>query len=170
MPEEFNASFYQESKLFFYEIENILHGYNYNRMARINRSSGSREIKHTADWALEVWAEDLPDLLQAATEGMYALMGIRVDKPFESELEISLDLSDNESLLVTFLSELLFRLEQEKIAYYLVEVNFIKDTTVMKLRGGRAILQSKEIKAVTYHDMQIRKTKNGLRTTIVFDV
>ena len=36
---------------------------------------GFREHAHTADWELEVWAPDLPALLEQAAHGMYAISG-----------------------------------------------------------------------------------------------
>jgi hypothetical protein len=41
-------------------------------------TAGFREIEHTADWELEVWAPDLPALLEQAGRGMYALAGVRL--------------------------------------------------------------------------------------------
>ena len=40
---------------------------------------GYREIEHTADWELKVWAPDLRGLLEQAARGMYALSGIILD-------------------------------------------------------------------------------------------
>ncbi len=73
---------------------------------------GYREIAHTADWELEVWAPDLSGLLEQAARGMYALSGARsVESPRLLE-RLKLTGPDSESLLVTFLSELLWRLSE----------------------------------------------------------
>ena len=37
-------------------------------------------MEHTADWELEVWAEDLSGLLEEAAGGMYELMGVEVSE------------------------------------------------------------------------------------------
>jgi SHS2 domain-containing protein len=42
-----------------------------------NQVAGYREREHTADWELEVWAPDLPRLLEQAARGMYRLAGLR---------------------------------------------------------------------------------------------
>ena len=44
------------------------------------QSSGFREKEHTADWELDVWAPDLPALLEQAARGMYWLMGARLEE------------------------------------------------------------------------------------------
>ena len=39
---------------------------------------GHREVEHTADLELEVWAPDMPALIEEAARGMYGLMGVVV--------------------------------------------------------------------------------------------
>ena len=76
---------------------------------------GFREHAHTADWELEVWAPDLPTLLEQAARGMYALSGMRLQPGSPKESSISLHAADAESLLVRFLTELLW-VEQDQHA------------------------------------------------------
>lgn len=40
--------------------------------------NGYKEVEHTADIALQVWAEDFYTLLRKAAEGLYALMGLNL--------------------------------------------------------------------------------------------
>ena len=42
--------------------------------------AGFREKEHTADWELDVWAPDLPALLDQAARGMYWLMGAQLEE------------------------------------------------------------------------------------------
>ena len=70
--------------------------------------AGFREIAHTADWELEVWAPDLPGLFEQAARGMYSLMGVRLLPTPRQSRTLELDAFDGESLLVRFLEELLY--------------------------------------------------------------
>ncbi len=78
---------------------------------------GFEEISHTADWSARVWAEDLPSLFVEAARAMNSLSGTvigtgpRVTRTFEAEGP------DVESLLVAFLSELVYYQEQENLAF-----------------------------------------------------
>ena len=68
------------------------------------------------------------------------------------------------------LGELLFLVEDEDLAFdgFLLTVD---DTSlVARLEGGSILSRSKEIKAVTYHRLEISETKRGLETSIIFDV
>ncbi|MFZ2098230.1 MAG: archease [Anaerolineales bacterium] len=132
---------------------------------------GFRELAHTADWELEVWAPDLPTLLQQAAHGMYTLSGMRLLPGAHQEYTITLQAEDAESLLVRFLSELLW-LEQEQGLGF--DEFFIRVDDHFNLQAdlkGSAIANlDKEIKAVTYHNLAIETTPHGLRVNIVFDV
>ena len=132
--------------------------------------TGYREIEHTADWELLIWASDLIALLETAAQGMYALSHLKLAAETREIREFEIPFVDRESLLVDFLSELLFFGEHEGIAFdnYQFQIN----ASTLKVRASGASIQdqSKEIKAVTYHRLQIRETNRGLEVNIVFDV
>jgi SHS2 domain-containing protein len=135
---------------------------------------GFEEISHTADWSVRVWADDLAGLVAESARALYALAGAvpgpgpRVTRNFQMEAQ------DRESLLVTFLSELVYLMESENLGFDRV------DPTIAVV-GGRVELNAemegapldsldKAIKAVTWHNLKILPTPRGLETEIVFDV
>jgi SHS2 domain-containing protein len=136
--------------------------------------SGFIELPHTADWAVRVWAADLPGLFAAAAKGMNALAGVRlaegppISRLFEAEAP------DAESLLVTFLSELVYAAEQENLAFDGFDIETEQHVGVYTIRAkmGGAPMESieKPIKAVTYHNLEIVSVEDGLEVEIVFDV
>ena len=140
-------------------------------MDEYNRMMGFEEVAHTADWSARVWAEDLPSLFQEAARAMNGLSGTaagtgpRVKRTFEA------DGPDAESLLVAFLSELLYYQEQENLAFDTFALFEVKsDTLNVEMEGAQIASSEKAIKAVTYHNLKIEKTPQGFETTIVFDV
>ncbi len=140
-----------------------------------DRGSGFTEIEHTADWALKVWAPDLPLLFAQAAEGMYWLMETTLESSPPVERVIEIEGADVESLLVGFLSELLYLGESEGLGFNQFEVAFQEyhlriDRLHAVVRGGKITAQKKEIKAVTYHNLEVRHTEQGFTVTIVFDV
>jgi SHS2 domain-containing protein len=132
---------------------------------------GFREHAHTADWELEVWAPDLATLLEQAARGMYRLSGVRLGNETPQERSLELHAMDGEGLLVGFLSELLWLEENDRMAFddFSLQVD-AAFTLKAKLRGAVITSQDKEIKAVTYHNLKIEATPNGLEVYIVFDV
>jgi SHS2 domain-containing protein len=132
---------------------------------------GFREHAHIADWELEVWAPDLATLLEQAARGMYALSGMRLQPGLALECTISLHASDVESLLVRFLTELLWVEQEQHLGFNEFSIRVDDQCDLHAELSGSTILSlDKEIKAVTYHNLVVRKTKKGLHVAIVFDV
>ena len=135
------------------------------------QSAGYREVELTADWELLVWAPDLNALFVQAARGMYALSGTRLHNEPRCSKFLELSASDLESLLVAFLEELLFFGEQEQIGFdRLDDMKLNQNRIEVRLEGALILSQSKEIKAVTYHNLEIRETAQGYEVNIVFDV
>ena len=132
--------------------------------------AGFEERAHTADWALAVWAPDLTSLLEQAARGMYALMGLRLRPEPRVEFAFDVQALDRESLLVSFLSELLYLGQQAEAGFDTFDVQSIEGGIHAHVSGVPIESQAKEIKAVTYHNLTIHDTERGLETTIVFDV
>ena len=154
---------------------------------------GFEEIAHTADWAMHVWADNLEGLFAEAARGMYALSGAnqaegaalslpsrtgvppmlaartvskgpKVKRTFETQAQ------DAESLLVAFLSELVYALEQEGVIFDEFDVQVESTKLKVEMSGAPILSLTKAIKAVTYHNLQVRPTARGYEVEIVFDV
>ena len=132
--------------------------------------AGFREIAHTADWELQVWAPNLSSLLEQAARGMYVLAGTRLKTGPRLDRKIDLQTPDRESLLVEFLAELLYLGEVEGLGFDTFDLTVEKEALHAQLSGAPVESQIKEIKAVTYHNLTIRETERGLEANIVFDV
>jgi SHS2 domain-containing protein len=137
----------------------------------MNGKAGYREIQHTADWQLEAWAPDLAGLLVQCARGMQALSGVRLDPEAQPEWRrIELFGLDPESLLVSFLSELLYISEQESLGFEAYELDLDGLDLQARVQVRALLVIEKEIKAVTYHNLEIESTPDGLITRVVFDV
>ncbi len=90
-----------------------------------------QEIPHGADWCLRVWAEDLNQLFIDSAKGMNNLAGIKLSSTPGVRRKISIASSDAESLLVAFLSELVFLGEHNHLGF--VAMNYpLNQTPVTK--------------------------------------
>jgi SHS2 domain-containing protein len=135
-----------------------------------DREFGFTEIPHTADWALKVWAPNLSILFAQAAQGMYWLTETHLHTSPRVEQQIELDGVDAESLLVSFLSELLYFGESDGMGFDQFAVTVNETHLRAAVSGAPIAEQRKEIKAVTYHNLAIQETPQGLEVTIVFDV
>ncbi|RMG95353.1 MAG: archease [Chloroflexi bacterium] len=129
-------------------------------------------LDHTADWALRVNGRNLAELLEQAALGMSSLLvpDLTAVSPTTTR-HIHLDAFDAETLLVDWLTELAYLAETEQLVFNQFQLTNVTPTHLdATIRGGRVPELQKHIKAVTYHDLQIIHTDNGLEATIVFDV
>ena len=129
------------------------------------------EIEHTADWALRVRGDSLTDLFRNAAFGMLSLLGIE-SLPGNSESRyFELKADATETLLVSWLEELLFPLEVENAAVVDFQVEVLEKAQLKATIELKKIASiKKEIKAVTFNELDIRTVESGYETIIVFDV
>jgi SHS2 domain-containing protein len=131
---------------------------------------GFQEIEHTADWALRVWAPDHAELFRQAAVGMNTLAEIKLEPAPRVEELIQLKAIDIESLLVSFLSELVYFGEQDDLGFDHFEISIEGLSLHANLSGAPIASLKKEIKAVTYHNLEVVQTETGFQVVIVFDV
>lgn len=128
------------------------------------------EISHTADWSVRVWAEDLPSLFAESARAMNTLAGTATNQSPRMKRVFESDGADAESLLVAFLSELVYYQEQENLAFDTFEIQINGEQITVTMEGAAIQSIDKAIKAVTYHNLKIERTSRGLEATLVFDV
>lgn len=133
-------------------------------------SGGFREVGHTADWQLEVWAPELPELFKLAAQGMYSLAHVEIAENPRISRDFRLAAEDLETLLVSFLGELLYIGEDERLAFDQIDLSIDGPQLSAHLSGGEIKRQDKEIKAVTYHNLHITYQDSLYQVQIVFDV
>jgi len=128
------------------------------------------EIRHTADWSIRVQAPDLASLFSQAALGMNEIAGVTLAMSPRLEHTFDADSSEHEGLLVAFLSELVFQAEHEKAAFDQFNISITKNHLHVEMTGAPILTMIKAIKAATYHNLKIDKTRDGLVAEIVFDV
>jgi SHS2 domain-containing protein len=131
-------------------------------------------VDHTGDVAIRLRAPDLAGLIDA---GIRALRGLLLEgEPEPGAVELCAEIRasgvDREDLVVQALQEVLHAIQEDGIDPLEVRVAVQDDTEAeLRLRGVRAPdARRLEIKAVTYHDVSVRETEEGLETTLVLDV
>ena len=130
------------------------------------------EIEHTADRALRICGSDLQDLLINAAAGMNSMLVQEYNEIYlPEEKSVELDAIDSESLLVEWLSELAYWAETELLVFHKFDLHRVSPTHVKAtIHGNRVAQLDIHIKAVTYHNLKIIQTDEGLTATVVFDV
>jgi len=85
--------------------------------------------------------------------------------------EVAVSGVDRETLLVNWLNELLYLQETQHETYSRFEIMEISDTHLRARVHGRPHgHEGRLIKAVTFHDLEVRRSEGGWEATIVMDV
>jgi riboflavin kinase/FMN adenylyltransferase len=129
------------------------------------------EVQHTADRAIQVWGEGLPELFEGAAHGMYQLMADTEGLVVTHRREVQLEAYDLESLLVEWLNELLYLTEAEGMMWLEFDIAFPSQTQLFARVGGmRAEATRGTIKAATFHNLKVCRDGAGWSTLLTFDV
>ncbi len=139
-------------------------------------------LPHTADLKIRVYGASLQQLFCNALLGMFQVIEpVAPDCVWQNErlvckelprhYEVEISSPDVIMLLVDFLSEALYLSDVHNEAYLKVDVHEFDEHHIQAtLRGVSVKRFGIEIKAVTYHDLEIKKTHNGYQVDIVFDI
>lgn len=131
--------------------------------------------EHTADLGMKAYGATLKEAFENAAFGMFDLMVALDETPESTQIEISAEADDTESLLVAFLNELLFVFETEGLALKRFDVvEWDEQTHLRALAWGAPLTEDQErreqIKACTYHDVRVERTSEGVEVEVLFDV
>ena len=137
------------------------------------------EIDHTGDIGLRVRADTLSQLFERAATGMFSVLtDLDTVRPTDST-GLSVEGRDREALMVRWLSELNYHHTVHDSVYGAFEVESINETdrslTLTATAHGEALdpthhVVHTEIKAVTFHGMEIREAADGWTVQVIFDM
>jgi SHS2 domain-containing protein len=134
-----------------------------------------RTVDHTADIGIEVEAASLTELFEAAARGMFSLI---TDLTLVSSVvtrEVEINSGDLEELMFKWLNELLFLLSTELLLFSRFDVRMVREDRLEAIVGGEGLDLAKhevtaEMKAATYHDLEVRDDDDSWFARVIFDV
>jgi SHS2 domain-containing protein len=141
-------------------------------------SSAYKFIDHTADVAVDIEADSMEELFMVSAQAWKETIFENNIIEIKEEKKIKIAENDLELLLVKFLDELNFLFQTKKwICSFVKEISFQKNNawSLSALLSGENFNEDKhpvslEIKAVTFHQMEIRNKDGKFLTRIVFDI
>ncbi|MEE9122128.1 MAG: archease [Syntrophobacteria bacterium] len=131
-------------------------------------------IDHTADAGILVKAPTLEGMFETAGLGFSELV-TRVDSlKCLIQRQFRLQEDDMETLLVSWLQELLYLLDTEGLIFGRFQVN-LKDFSLEATAWGDVFdpdihTMKTEIKAVTYHQLEVVEDDQGWKAQVIFDI
>jgi len=130
------------------------------------------ELEHTADLRLRVTGADLPALFTHAGQALRALL--RCESGAQAQpisRQIALQAPDRVALLVDWLNELLYLIERRGESFAEFRVTLCEEQRLEATAlGWNDQHAGRNIKAATYHGLEVERTNTGYEATITFDV
>lgn len=134
-----------------------------------------QHIDHTADAGIKVYGSNLADLFSNAALGLFEIIANLEKLSTNIERLVQVEATDQEALLVNWLSELNYLFFTEREIYKEFQIDELTDTKLLARIKGEKLDYDRheiytEVKAVTYHQLYIKQTAQGWEAQIIFDL
>ena len=132
-------------------------------------------IDHTADIGIVAYGTDIKQVFANAALGLFSLMADPDDFSEGIKRDLELSAEDVEVLLVEWLNELIYIFDVEHIFFKRFEIDKLTSNQIRarcfgeKIKPGQHKLK-REVKAATYHMLQINKEDGGYKVQVIFDI
>ncbi len=129
-------------------------------------------LPHTADLKIRVFGRTKEELFSNALLGITEALRAEIKEQKIRIKDIKVKSPDLGALLVDFLSEVLYLTQVNKEIYIKVKFKEFSDTELKAELFGRKVERfGEDIKAVTYHNLDVHQGKDGTwEATVLFDV
>lgn len=137
---------------------------------------GYELLEHTADIAVKVKGADLEELFKNAALAMFDIIAECVSNKGSSKEEkflVKQKAADLEELFISWLNELLSLSAAKGKIFCEVFFKKLNEHGLEAMIGGKDMINYKiktEIKAATYHELEIKKIGPSWQAKIIFDV
>ncbi|MDI6773062.1 MAG: archease [bacterium] len=137
---------------------------------------GSFEVfEHTADIGIIARGSTLVEVFEAAAEGMFSLMVDPCSIQNRAWLERRVEADDHEGLLVAWLNNLLAVVNIEAFLPVVLVVDQLSPRRLRATVHGEPIDPDRhhfrrDIKAATYHMVEVKQADGGWTARVIFDV
>lgn len=136
-------------------------------------SDGFRLVSHVADVQVEAWAETREGLLQQLLLSLGEVAGFSGGSGEEGMREFHINPEEDIVMIVDLLSDVLVWMYVEFVVPRRIQLLDWEDAKGMHVKCTGELIESfeKEIKAVTFHDAELRKNASGnWECRLIFDI
>jgi protein archease len=134
-----------------------------------------RILEHTADIGFEAFGKSREEVFVNAGRALQSLMvDLHSIVPCE-KIEIQVTGADAASLLVNWLSEILYRIDAEGRLFHDFSIDSLSDRSLSAASRGEPFDRARhrmnlQVKAITYHQLALVETPDGWRAQVYVDI
>jgi SHS2 domain-containing protein len=132
-------------------------------------------IDHTADVGIVARAASLPELFETAAEALFAFIVEPGSVENRAWLERTVEADDLDGLLVAWLNDLLAVFNAESFVPKTFVVDEVSASRVRATVHGEPADRARhvfrlDVKAATFHQLEVTREDGGWRARVIFDV
>ncbi len=132
-------------------------------------------LNHTADIGIIVYGKDLKSLFENAGKAFFHLIIDLRKVKLREERKISIEGESLDRLIVDWLSELLYLHDVENLLFKEFKVESIGEGGLKAIAKGEPFQEGvhaikTEVKAVTYHQIQVQQENGYWRARVILDL
>jgi SHS2 domain-containing protein len=132
-------------------------------------------VEHTSDVGIRAYGHSMAEVFENCAQGMMSLMLDPGRVEPRRRVRLSARGRDAKSLLVSWLSEILYLVDAENWALASFEVSEVSELAVAGWGSGEPLDPAKhglklEIKAPTYHMLELDEGEGAWTAQVIFDV
>jgi SHS2 domain-containing protein len=130
----------------------------------------------SGDFAFQASGKTLEDLFASCAEACFSAMTDPAGVKPVADFQIDVAADNIDDLLFNFLAELIYLKDTEKIFLSKFDIDIDVDNLSLKsIAWGERIDYNKheiktDVKAVTYHNLQIKKLQKGFEVKVILDL
>ena len=131
-------------------------------------------LDHTADVGIIAYGVDMSQAFANAARALFSLITELDDVQEVLHRDIEVTATDEESLLVEWLNELIYLFDVENIIFKRFDITRLNDTQLRATNYGEKVDRAKHklktgVKAATYHLLKVDKD-DGCKVQVLFDI
>jgi SHS2 domain-containing protein len=134
-----------------------------------------RILEHTADVGFEAFGSTREEVFANAARALiYLIVDLDTIEP-RGEVALQVRGPDPESVLVNWLSEILYLHDAEGWLFRDFDIQNLQDDSLSALARGEKFQRSRHqakllVKAITYHQLALKETREGWRAQVYVDI
>ena len=134
-----------------------------------------RILEHTADVGFEAWGATREEVFANAARALISLIVDLEAVNSREQVAVQIQGSDPASVLVNWLSELLYLHDADAWLFREFEIQALQDDSLSALARGEKFDRSRHqaklmVKAITYHQLELEESPQGWRAQVYVDI
>jgi SHS2 domain-containing protein len=132
-------------------------------------------LEHPSDLGIEARGKSISEAFSAAAEGLISVICDPSTIKVTAWRDVAVTADDREQLCVRWLSEILYLYDGEGFLPRVFEIDAISDVSLAARIGGESFDQTRhiarqDVKAVTYHQLEVRSTPEETIIKVFLDI